>query len=74
MIVIVLAFFDDLQNPISYHVKCLEGGASMVKWTARNPCLVLSESDSKLYTSFKFCEEKNHRHLRKHIDLQSQAI
>ena len=24
------------------------------------PCIGLSESDSKLYTSFKFCEGKNH--------------
>ena len=28
-------------------------GASMVKWIA-NPCLMLSESDSKLYTNFVF--------------------
>ena len=46
----------------------------MVKWTSPNPCLVLSESVSKLHTSFEFYEEKNHRYFRKHIDLQSQAI
>ena len=33
-------------------------GASMVKWTAHDPYLVFSESDSKLYTYFEFCEEK----------------
>ena len=33
-------------------------GASTVKWTTLDPCLVFSESDSKLYTSFEFCEEK----------------
>ena len=33
-------------------------GASTVKWTCPDPCLVLSESDSKLYTNFEFCEEK----------------
>ena len=39
-----------------------------------DPCLVVSESDSKLYTNFEFCEEKIHRNFKKHIDLQSQAI
>ena len=38
-------------------------GASMVKWTILDPCLVLSESDSKLYTDFDFVKEKNSRHL-----------
>ena len=33
-------------------------GASTVKWTCPDPCLELSESDSKLYTNFNFCEEK----------------
>ena len=37
-------------------------GASTIKWTTLDPCLVFSESDSKLYTNFEFCEEKNHRH------------
>ena len=36
----------------------LNMGASTVKWTTPNPCLVSSESDSKLYTNFEFCEEK----------------
>jgi hypothetical protein len=39
-------------------------GASKVKWTAPDPYLVLSGSDSKLYTNFKFCEDKIHRHLK----------
>ena len=46
-------------------------GASTGKWTAPDPCHVFSESDSKLYTKFEFCDEKNHRHLEKHINLQS---
>ena len=33
-------------------------GASTVKWTTLDPCTGLSESDSKLYTNFEFCEEK----------------
>ena len=35
---------------------------------------MLSENDSKLYTTYESCEEKNHRKLKKHIDLQSQVI
>ena len=27
-------------------------------------CLVFNENDSKLYTNFEFCEEKNDRHLK----------
>ena len=27
---------------------------------------MLSESDSKLYTNFEFCEERNHRHFSKY--------
>jgi len=45
----------------------------MVEWTTPNSCLVFNECDSKLYTTFEFCEAKNHRHFSKHIDLQSQA-
>ena len=37
-------------------------GGSTVKWTSHDPYLVLSESDSKLYTHFEFCEKKNHKH------------
>ena len=33
-------------------------GASMVKWTTLDPCLVFSDSDSKASTNFEFCEEK----------------
>ena len=36
--------------------------ASTVKWIAPNPCIYLSESDSKLYTNLDCCEEKNHKH------------
>ena len=47
----------------STHKTCnLQLGASMVKWTAPDPCLVLSESDSILCLNFEFCEEKTHRH------------
>ena len=45
-------------------------GPSAVKWTTPDPCLGSSESDSKLYTNFEFCEEKFHRHSKKHIELQ----
>ena len=31
----------------------------MVKWTTLDIYLGSSESDSKLYTNFEFCEEKN---------------
>ena len=34
-------------------------GASTVKWTTHDPCLVLSGSDSKLHTNFGYCEENN---------------
>ena len=37
-------------------------GASMVKWTTPNPCLVLSESDLVLCINFEYCEGKNHGH------------
>lgn len=47
-------------------------GASTIKWTTLNPWLEFNESDSKLYINFEFCEEKNQRHLKKQIDLQSQ--
>ena len=36
----------------------------MVKYTTPLPCIGLSESDSKLYTNFEFCEGKNHKHLK----------
>ena len=34
-------------------------GASTLKWTYPDPCLVLSESDLKLYTNLEFSEEIN---------------
>ena len=54
--------------------KCFYKGASTVNWTTPNTCLVLSESDPKLYTNFEVCEEKDPWTFKKHIDLQSQAI
>ena len=36
----------------------------MIKWIAPEPCLVFNKSDSKLYTNFEICEEKNHRHFK----------
>jgi hypothetical protein len=38
--------------------------ASMVKWIALDPYLVLRNSDSKLYTNFEFREENIHKHLK----------
>ena len=38
-------------------------GASRVKWTTLDPCLVLSESDPKVYTNFNFYEIEIHKHL-----------
>ena len=38
-------------------------GASTVKWTTLDPCLGLSESDSKLYTNFEFYEIEIHKYL-----------
>ena len=49
-------------------------GANTVKWTTPDPLLVLSESDSKLYTNSELCEENIIDIEKKHIDLQSQAI
>ena len=37
--------------------------ASMVKWTALDPCSCLCESDPKLYTNFEFYEIEIHKHL-----------
>ena len=46
----------------------------MAKWTALDPCSCLSESDPKLYTNFEFYEIKIHKHLLKHMNLQSQVV
>ena len=48
-------------------------GASIVKWIVPDPCMVLSESASKLHTNFEWCEEKIHGFFFKLIDIQSQA-
>lgn len=37
-------------------------GASTVKYITPLPYIGLTESGSKLYTSFVFCEGKNHKH------------
>jgi hypothetical protein len=42
-------------------------GASTVKWTTLEPCIGLSESNSKLYTNFEICEDKIHKQLKKNI-------
>ena len=42
----------------------------MVKWTT--PCSGLSENDPKLYTNFEFYEIESHKHIKKHMNLQSQ--
>ena len=41
--------------------------ASAIKWATPDLCLVLSESDSKIYINFDFCEEKNSETLKKRI-------
>ena len=38
-------------------------GASTFKYTTPLPYIGQSEGDSKLYTYFDFCGEKNHKHL-----------
>ena len=37
-----------------------------VKYTTQSPCIGLSESNSKIYTNFEFCAEKNHKDLKTH--------
>ena len=49
-------------------------GVSMVKYTTSLPYIGLSERILKLYINFEFCEGENHKHLEKHIDIQSQVI
>ena len=50
-------------------------GASTVKWTTPYPCLVLSESDSMLYSNFAFVKRQIiKKKSQNHVDLQSQAI
>ena len=39
-------------------------GASTSKYWTPSHCIVLRESDSKLYTDFEFCEGKNHKYLK----------
>ena len=46
----------------------------MVKWTTPEPVVGLSESDSKLYTNFEFCEEINDKQLKKTHWSTNQAI
>jgi hypothetical protein len=49
-------------------------GASTIKCTTLDPCLVFKESDSKLYTYFEFCEEKNHEHLDNMLIYKAKKI
>ena len=46
----------------------------MVQWTNLDPCLVFNESDSKLYTKFEFCEEKNHRQIKNILIYKAKQI
>ena len=39
-------------------------GFSTIKWTTLDPWRSLSESDSKQFTNFEFCEKKNHKHFK----------
>ena len=45
-------------------------GASTVKWTIHDPCLVLSESDSKLYIYVEFFEEIYYRPLETYLSIK----
>ena len=65
-------FFQGPQQPLIYNW-IIYWGANTIKWTIVDPCVGLTESDSKLYTNFEVCEERIHKHL-KTFDLQSQAI
>ena len=47
-----------LQQCVTPNVNPMLIGASMVKWTYPDLCLVWSESDRKIYTNFKLCEEE----------------
>ena len=51
-----------------------EGCASTVKWTAPDPCLVFSESDSNLYPSFGFCEETNHKQFKNTLIYKAKQV
>ena len=49
-------------------------GSRAINWTTPDPCPVFSESDSKLYTDFEFCEEKNHWHFKNILIYKAQQI
>ena len=49
-------------------------GASTVKWTTHDPCLVLSGSDLILCTNFIFCEERNHRQFKNKMIYKAKQI
>jgi hypothetical protein len=61
-----------LETNNTFRLRGCKCGASTVKWTVYDPCLVFNESESKLYTNFDSCEEK-FINILKHIDLQSQS-
>jgi hypothetical protein len=48
-------------------------GAITVKWIVPNMCLVLGESDSKLYAKFVFCKE-NYRHFKNKLLYKAKKI
>jgi hypothetical protein len=47
-----------------------------MKWTSLDPCTCLSESDSKVYNNFEFCEQFNNIliYKAKHFMLRKQFI
>ena len=47
---------------------------SMIKWTTLDSFLVFTESGSKLYINFEFCEEKNHRHFKNMLIYKAKLI
>ena len=49
-------------------------GASKVKWTTHDPCLVFSECVSVLYTNFEFYEGKNHKHFKSKLIYKAKHI
>jgi len=53
------------KRPIYYFYifVCSGGGCKHNMWTTPDPCLVLSESDSKLYNNFEFFDEKYYKYL-----------
>ena len=51
-----------------------EEGASMVKWTTCDSCTHLSENDSKQYTNFEICENKDHEISKTHCSTKPSNL